>query len=239
MLFARMAEADTIKDCPGMLQDQGRTFYLGEAFSLAFVVKTVCSPNGDGTDVKVHYPIPPSVTDRKQPDLAAEDEEMLRKHGALTLPEKAVSDELVHTFFHCIHPGFPIFDRRAFAEQYQLGHMSLLVLQTVFFLAATVCDEDLLQRAGFNDRYKARKTFYRRAKALYDADYERDKIKLTSVMVLLGFWWQGPEDQKDTWFWLGAAISLAQTLGLHRSYDLMSPISSSSVNDRLELPSPN
>lgn len=100
---------------------------------------------------------------------------------------------------------------------YDRNEASLLVLQTIYFIAVSICDDDLLDRVGFTDRYQARRVFYLRAKGLYDADYEKDKVILAAVLFLLGFWWQGPEDQKDTWHWVGCAISLAQTLGMHRS----------------------
>lgn len=31
------------------------------------------------------------------------------------------------------------------------------------------------------------------------------------------YWYETPDDQKDTWHWMGVAISLAQTIGLHRN----------------------
>jgi hypothetical protein len=139
-------------------------------------------------------------------------------HGAFILPSQDISNELIQIFFASFHPAYPVFDRREFFALYQQNQVPLLVLQSIYFLSFTICSEDLLRRAGFVDRYSARRTFYLRAKALYDMDCEKSKVKLTSVLFLLGFWWEGPEDQKDTWHWLGAAISLAQTLGMHRSY---------------------
>lgn len=39
------------------------------------------------------------------------------------------------------------------------------------------------------------------------------------------YWYETPDDQKDTWHWMGVAISLAHTIGLHRNPDngTMSP----------------
>ena len=31
------------------------------------------------------------------------------------------------------------------------------------------------------------------------------------------YWYENPDDQKDTWHWMGVAISLAHTIGLHRN----------------------
>ncbi|PVH75076.1 hypothetical protein DL98DRAFT_14852 [Cadophora sp. DSE1049] len=222
MLFARMAETSPEQQRSESYRDSGRTFYLGEAFSLAFVVKTVCSPSGDTTEARVHYPIPGSVDDSArnvfhQKELIPEEVALLQAKGAYELPPKHVSEKLLLAFFESFYPAYQVFDRRDIAALYEQGSLSFLVHQTIYFIASTVCEEELLHEAGFDDRHQARATFYLRAKALYDSDQERDKVKLTAVLFLFGFWWQGPEDQKDTWHWLGAAISLAQTLGMHRS----------------------
>ncbi|KAG8674249.1 hypothetical protein FPOAC1_000213 [Fusarium poae] len=87
----------------------------------------------------------------------------------------------------------------------------------MFLVAFIFCDEDLIRDAGFGDRVAARKYHYLRAKTLYDVDHETDGDILAASLHLLGFWWNGPDDQKDAWFWLGCATSYAQSLGLHRS----------------------
>ena len=35
--------------------------------------------------------------------------------------------------------------------------------------------------------------------------------------MLMTYWYETPDDQKDTWHWMGVAISLAHTIGLHRN----------------------
>ncbi|KAI1625600.1 fungal-specific transcription factor domain-containing protein [Exophiala viscosa] len=223
MLFARMTEVQPAEDRTPDIREQSRTLYLGETFSLAFVVKTVCHPSQTGSEVRNHYPIPLSVADRldRRDDPAKSflqhEDVFLQAQGAFTTLPKALSDELVAVFFRYFHPAWPVFDRRHFAALYERDQASLLALQTIYFIAFSICDENLLHRAGFFDRYQARRVFYLRAKGLYDADYEKNKVILAAVLFLLGFWWLGPEDQKDTWYWLGCAVSLAQTLGMHRS----------------------
>ncbi|KAJ4016313.1 hypothetical protein NW766_004505 [Fusarium irregulare] len=87
----------------------------------------------------------------------------------------------------------------------------------MFVVTYIFCEEDLIKDAGFSDRVAARKYHYLRAKTLYDVDHETDRDLLAASLHLLGFWWNGPDDQKDAWFWLGCATSYAQSLGLHRS----------------------
>lgn len=53
--------------------------------------------------------------------------------------------------------------------------------------------------------------------ALYDLDYESDRVAIVQALLLLTYWYETPDDQKDTWHWMGIAICLAHTIGLHRN----------------------
>lgn len=53
-------------------------------------------------------------------------------------------------------------------------------------------------------------------KCLFDNGYEEDRVALLQSAILLGFWFSDAEDRTASWHWTGVAISLAQTLGLHR-----------------------
>jgi hypothetical protein len=52
--------------------------------------------------------------------------------------------------------------------------------------------------------------------ALYDAGYERSKITLIQAVLLMAFWYADTDDRSGAWHWNGVAISLCQTIGLHR-----------------------
>lgn len=186
---------------------------------LSYIVEVVHSPKDGSTEpLKVHYPIPASIADRPAPDHGPRAQEPVSLQDAFTMPTRDVSDRLIRAFFEIIHPAYPVFDRKSFTQLYCQGQASPLVLQTVFLLGFTVGSENLVHAAGYSDRATARKTHYLRAKALYDADYENDRMNLVGVLLLLGFWWAGHEDQKDTCYWVGCATTVAQSLGMHRSY---------------------
>jgi hypothetical protein len=88
----------------------------------------------------------------------------------------------------------------------------------MFMVAATHCPLDVLTKgAGYNSRHEAKRAFYRRAKALYDCDYESNRIVNIQTLFLLQFWWESPLEQKDSGFWLMGATGLAQGCGMHRS----------------------
>lgn len=147
----------------------------------------------------------------------AQDLEQLEIVGAFKLPSKDVSDKLIHCFWEHSYPVFPIFNSADFASKYESGSLSPLLLNAVYMVASFHAPETVLDEAGLRSRYLAALTFYRRAKALYDADNESDGITTIQATLLLSNWWGGPMDQKDTWYWLGVAVGLAQSLGMHRS----------------------
>lgn len=57
------------------------------------------------------------------------------------------------------------------------------------------------------------------SKLLYDFDHELDRLPLVQALLLMTYWYETPDDQKDTWHWMGVAISLSHTIGLHRNPD--------------------
>lgn len=168
--------------------------------------------------MKVHYRIPASIADRPAPAHGPHIDELVSLREALEMPPKDIADRLIRTFFEIIHPAYPVFDRKRFTQLYLQNLASPLILQTIFLLGFTVGSDELAHAAGYSDRFTAKKAHYQRAKALYDADYENDLTIVAAVLLLLGFWWSGPEDQKDSCYWVGCATTLAQSLGMHRSY---------------------
>ncbi|KAL1893516.1 hypothetical protein Sste5346_006344 [Sporothrix stenoceras] len=229
MLYTRILEGDYAANSPpGTLpMDNVRYFYMGEPFSLAFVIRSLSDnpamQNMQNGSLQLHHPIPHTVPEYAQDGAEAfRDTDpavraSLNLYGAFEMLPRAVSDELVRLYFQLVNPAYPVFDRTEFIALYRQNKVSLLALHTIYFLSLTVCGEETIKAAGFSDRFTARRAVYLRAKALYDTGYEKNKITVVAVLFLFGFWWEGPEDQKDSWHWLSAAVSLAQTLGMHRS----------------------
>jgi hypothetical protein len=139
--------------------------------------------------------------------------------GYYDVPTQHVQDQLIKTYFHVFHPTYPIIDRVQFARSYhsQVSPPSLLLLHTMFMAAAGHCSMDLIQEAGFKTRQEAKRCFYRRAKALFDADYEPNRVINIQATFILQFYWESPIEQKDAHFWLKVCINLAQHCGMHRS----------------------
>lgn len=51
---------------------------------------------------------------------------------------------------------------------------------------------------------------------MYDHDYETDRISVIQALLLFTYWYEAPDDPKDTWHWMGIACSVAQSIGMNR-----------------------
>ncbi|KAK2787289.1 hypothetical protein FQN52_003419 [Onygenales sp. PD_12] len=213
---------------------KNKVMYFGDSSNFEYVLREMGGPFDDNTRSTntpwtetiqhLHSNQLSQATKTLLDEQSRKEHQLLQELGALDPFEPAVSDELVRLFFTQIYPASPIFDRADFCSRYEARRISPLVLQGVYFVALAHSSEAVYRRAGFADRYRAAFTCYRRAKALYDANYEADAISSLQAVYLLSHWWGSPMEQKDTWYWTGVAVGLAQSLGLHqqKTYDALS-----------------
>ncbi|KAI5458208.1 fungal-specific transcription factor domain-containing protein [Mariannaea sp. PMI_226] len=159
-----------------------------------------------------------------------EDVAYIRAKGVFSLPPLKFRDALMQSYFRHVHPFCPVLDASEFIPQYEQGRVSLLLLWSMYVAATSFIDEGLFSDESFPTRLALKRTAYQRAKAsqhslplkrsllnaLYDADYEKDKITLIQSVFLLGFWYTGTDDRAGPWHWNGIAIALSQGMGLHR-----------------------
>lgn len=152
--------------------------------------------------------------------LQKEDVDYLAAKGALTLPDIPLRNELIKAYIHYVHTYMPLLDLEEFLQTIVqndgVHRISLLLFQAVMFAGMAFVDMKHLQAAGYHSRKSARKVFFQRARLLYDFDYEIDRISLVQSLLLMTYWYETPDDQKDTWHWMGVSLSLAHTIGLHR-----------------------
>lgn len=146
----------------------------------------------------------------------------LQLMGALELPGPALEKQLLLAYIEHVHPDFPVLElhdflRRVSDRSGRHGQVSLLLYQSAMFAASAFIKTEYLSAAGFSNRRGLRRAIFQAAKLLHDFDYENDKFTIVQSTLLLSFWYEAPDDSKETWHWSGMAISQAQALGLHRS----------------------
>lgn len=222
MLYAQVAEHG-IDHVQRPITRSAKTYFLGEAFSLTYVINEILAPFLRGPNLqyqrRLHYPISEASsftkTQTENPSLAQAI--LLQERGIYRALPQEHTAEFLKFYFKWFHPAFPIIDKDQFTGQVENGESSLLILNAALMIAVTICPEADLVAAGLPDRYAAREIFYRQAKLLYDEDADVDKINIVVGTFLLSFWWGGPDESKDSWHWLGISVSQAQSLGMHRS----------------------
>jgi hypothetical protein len=211
---------------PSAINGADSTVFLGESSSISLVhgpqANSTSNHPSPGEKTRLRYPIPDSVSIKASTTpfenrRKAARIEYLTKDGAFTYPSNEVCEQLLGAYFEWFHPCFPILNRHAFFNSYITKTVSPLLFQAVLFVGATHCNEKVMRNLGYPSRLDARNQMYNHIKDIYDADYETDKITVSQALFLISFWRAGPLLEKDTRHWLGAAISLAQTKGMHRS----------------------
>ncbi|KAK2741578.1 hypothetical protein FQN57_005561 [Myotisia sp. PD_48] len=148
-----------------------------------------------------------------------DDIDYIERKGALTIPGDNLRNELLKSYLQYVHTYMPLLDLDDFLQiilRNEPAQLSLLLFQAVMFAGTAFVDVKHLIAAGYESRKVARKVFFQRARLLYDFDYEVDRISLVQSLLLMTNWYEMPDDQKDTWHWMGVSLSLAHTIGLHR-----------------------
>lgn len=200
------------------------TVFLGESSPLTCVIdESRRSPERGRTrppKSRLRYTIPvsqdpPAARNNFLRDHKQLLEERLSRDAAFLIPSDALSAILLNAYFTWFHPCFPIVDRAAAYESDVNQTMSPLLRQAMCFIGISLCTDAAFDQTGFEDRYQAKFLFYSRAKAIYDADWESNTITKLQSLFLLSFWRGGPSEERDTRFWLGIAITLAQKRGIH------------------------
>ncbi|KAE8137936.1 fungal-specific transcription factor domain-containing protein [Aspergillus pseudotamarii] len=210
-----------------------QTVFLGESSPLTCVIdegrrSPEKGPANAMQNTRLHYPIPERLDANSTRDEALRAhrrkvEEQLNADGAFSYPPKDTCAILLRAYFTWFHPCFPILDRLAVKQSYVRGDISHLLLQSMLFIGVSLCTDEDFARTEFSLRYRAKFLFYSRAKAIYDADWESNKTTKLQSLFLLSSWRGGPSEERDTRFWLGVAISLAQKRGMHMMSKLPFP----------------
>lgn len=201
---------------PNMLFNLQRLGQRSESMSdtMPFIPQ-ITSPDGSPAPTLPAY-IKPLPAKFGQDDII-----YLRNKGALTIPDCELRDQLLKSFIENIHPFMPLLDLnslvRAIDGNDGLEQISLLLFQSIMFAAIASVEMMYLKNAGYATRREARRDFFNKTRLLYDFDYEADRVSLIQALLLMTYWYETPDDQKDSQHWMGIAVSLSHTIGLHRS----------------------
>ncbi len=165
-----------------------------------------------------HVELTEDLFDINDTSLDSVELEILKMRGAFLLPSKELSLNLIESYFEHVHPLMPVINRTEFMKKFNdpNDQPSLMLMQAVLLCGCRISKNPLvLDHKGSSNL--ASLTFYRRAKALYEKNYESDPVSLIQTLILIGSYWEGPEDvTKNSFYWTRVALGLAQGFGFHR-----------------------
>ncbi|KAJ5811670.1 hypothetical protein N7474_007971, partial [Penicillium riverlandense] len=159
----------------------------------------------------------------KSPSAHLEESDMqyLAIKGALEIPEPPVRDRLLESYAVYVHSFSPIVNLDEILQIihgiYRRKRVSLPLFQAIMFSGAASVDMEVLSSAGFSSRICARRALFQRVKLLYEMDFETDcRISIIQSLLLMTFCRETDGAQKDSWYWMGACLTHAMSIGLHR-----------------------
>ncbi|KGO75379.1 Transcription factor, fungi [Penicillium italicum] len=211
--------------CFPALGPSGKTPYVGDSSNLNYLIQQFGNPFGGATDVRplqdhLHGAMLARLgrsTMQEIERLHMSTSENIKNQGVLDLPSQEISQALLDAYFHSSLAALPVLDRSTFLVTLEAGKSSHLLLNAIYLAAAIYCSDSVIADAGFVSRYAASLTFYQRAKSLYDAGHETDAIVTIQATFLMCYWWNGLLEHKDSWYWVGISVGMAQALGLHQA----------------------
>ncbi|KIM92971.1 hypothetical protein OIDMADRAFT_67974, partial [Oidiodendron maius Zn] len=163
------------------------------------------------------YPFPEDTWTRRT-ELGREEINYLRQKGAFVLPAKSVTNKLVGIYFEWVAPIVPVINKTQFMRQYadETNPPSILLLQAILMAGSNVYADTQFMDNGLTK--PTAPTFYMRAEALFDSEYETDRVTTIQALVLMGLYRHGPRDiSRGTFYWTRVATIFAQSLGMNRS----------------------
>lgn len=221
-LFYMHIADQSVRPTQQPISDAISTFYAGDSFSLTYAIHDVLAPflsDRRNYQKRLHFPIAEGFdpSDHGRENIVNAQIALLRERNLYYRLSEAALERMLDVYFRWFHPAFPLVNQTNFVEKCHRNQMSLLVLNGMLLVAAIMCDPADIAMTGCENRAHARSVFYRQAKALYDAELDPDKVNNVKAAFFISFWWGGSNDEKDSWHWLGVCVSLAQSLGMHRS----------------------
>lgn len=199
------------------IQQPGRVSFMGSTSHLNLILENM--PDSEAYYFAAVGESSLGLSRIKQMD--REDIDVLKLRGAFLLPAQELCDDLIESYFEKVHPVVPIVNRTQFMRQYNdpANPPSLLLRQAMLVAASRTCNNSaLLDERGSSKLATA--TFYKRAKALFDANYEMDRVPVIQSAILLAWFLEGPDDvTANGYYWTRIAVTVAQGIGLHRNME--------------------
>lgn len=135
------------------------------------------------------------------------------------LPPRRKADQLMHIYWHTVHPFYPFLDKQETMHKYDslwTGETNdeedvvfLCILNTIFALSCL-----FNEAVDPGDRQNSADVFFCRCQELLDP-WRVASLQTVQLYLMLGYYLQSTREPHKCWLIIGSAVRTAQSLGLH------------------------
>lgn len=154
---------------------------------------------------------------RHPPHCSSQDLEYLSARGAFTPPVAGLEKLLVSAFLERFYPLYSMVDKEEIWQLHQKSALPYILLHAICMIGATFCDISTIHKHGFESRMQTRKSFYDKAKVMFDFEYEKDRVTLLQTVIMLSFWGPHMDSSWNPCSWVGFGVTIAASLGMHKA----------------------
>ncbi|KAK9459568.1 uncharacterized protein V1516DRAFT_713682 [Lipomyces oligophaga] len=161
----------------------------------------------------------------------------LYSQSCFVAPAPTLFRVLLNNYIAIVHPLYPILSsqqlQRILSETDSSASPSYGL---PWILLHAICFASVSHLAKFPDtelstqnetRQVARQTYYQRAKALFELDYEQNKLVLVQSVILLSEWDSNHRANTSEYYstltWINAGLSIAESLDFHKPSSTQAP----------------
>ncbi|KAM0714047.1 hypothetical protein Q7P37_011011 [Cladosporium fusiforme] len=193
---------------------------LGEHSPLTFAL-TESQRQGNLHDVSVDLTKSKALSEHAREGhpthVSALDIRYLQDRGTFTTLDETLEKQLISAFMSRFYPLYSLVDKDEVLELHKDQKLPWILLHAICLIGATFCDASIINKSGFESRLHARKTFYDKAKVLFDFEYEKDRVVLLQTVIMLSFWGPHMDNPWNPASWVGFGVTIAASLGMHRA----------------------
>ncbi|UKZ78654.1 hypothetical protein TrVFT333_006400 [Trichoderma virens FT-333] len=165
------------------------------------------------------------------------------EHGDKVLPPRRQADQLLNTFWRCVHPVDYFLDEKRFGQLYELlfAGMHLEIEERVFIATLNIVfafATQVQESVGVAERNEVANTYFQRAWNLLRPEtilWEPPSLEVVECLLLMSRYLQCTNNSHQSWMAVGSAIRMAQSLGIHFSKTLETGMSSDQAHWRHHL----
>ncbi|OZJ02651.1 hypothetical protein BZG36_04409 [Bifiguratus adelaidae] len=167
----------------------------------------------------------PSGARRSSAEISSGEVGGKRRDKVYDWPPRSFCDHLIDLYMKYIHPTIPIINKHDFMKRYHTENPTPLnpFLTNSIFAVTTarhIQDDIPHPASGTNiSPMELAKIFYARGVEHYQGEFARPRLSTVQAFIVSTLWFEMESEDDDScqWFSSGAAIRMAQDLGLHRN----------------------